>query len=407
MSRFQFVADHQSTFEVKRLCQVVQVARSSFYKWLSAAPTRAARQASDEVLAARIAAVHATDAACGAPRITAELNDGAREQERVNHKRVARVMREHHIAGIRLRRRVRTTVPDPDGQPVPDLLERDFTATAPNTKYVGDIKCRRRHLMSQLIDDHSRFAVGSHVAWGETADAAITVVDKAIAAHGVPQRLLSDNGVALNPSRRGYVGQLVAHVSALGVQAITGKPYKPTTQGKNERFHQTLFRYLDKQPMAATLGELQAQVDEFDRIYNTERPHQGLPGRITPLTAWEATPTADAPRPKPDRPRPQHEHAHEHAHAPSPRPQTLGEDTRVMRLRPNGAIRLRKVTYMVDGQRAGEEVLVIQNGDKILVTDLQGTILIEHTRPAPGINYVGNGRPRGRRPKTLEPSPMS
>ena len=77
------------------------------------------------------------------------------------------------------------------------------------------------------------------------------------------------------------------------------------------------------------------------------------------------------------------------------------------RLRPNGAIRLRKVTYMVDGQRAGEEVLVVQAGDKILVTDVQGTILIEHTRPAPGISYVGNGRPRGRRPKTLETSPMS
>ncbi|PVU83238.1 hypothetical protein DDP54_09815 [Cellulomonas sp. WB94] len=55
MSRFQFVADHQSTFEVKRLCQVVQVARSSFYKWLSAAPARAARQTADAALAARIA----------------------------------------------------------------------------------------------------------------------------------------------------------------------------------------------------------------------------------------------------------------------------------------------------------------------------------------------------------------
>ena len=71
-----------------------------------------------------------------------------------------------------------------------------------------------------------------------------------------------------------------------------------------------------------------------------------------------------------------------------------------MRLRPNGAIRLRKVTYMVDGQRAGEDVLVVQDDDKILITDLQGTILIEHTRPAPGVSYVGNGRPRGRRPKT-------
>jgi hypothetical protein len=76
----------------------------------------------------------------------------------------------------------------------------------------------------QLIDDHSRYAVASHVASGETAEGAIAVVKKAIAAHGVPQRLLSDNGVALNPSRRGVVGQLVAYVTALGVEAITASP---------------------------------------------------------------------------------------------------------------------------------------------------------------------------------------
>lgn len=107
------------------------------------------------------------------------------------------------------------------------------------------------------------------------------------------------------PSRRGFLGQLVHHVSRLGVEAITGKPYKPykpTTQGKNERFHQTLFRYLDKQPLASNLAELQAQVDTFDHIYNTERPHQGLPGRITPQIAWHATEKAEAPRPSPSSP---------------------------------------------------------------------------------------------------------
>ena len=114
--------------------------------------------------------------------------------------------------------------------------------------------------------------MGSHVAAGETAEAAIVVFDKAVTAHGVPQRLLTDNGPALNPSRRGRLGQLVEHVRVLGVETITGKPYKPTTQGKNERFHQTLFRYLDKQPLADTLAELQAQVDAFDHIYNTQRP---------------------------------------------------------------------------------------------------------------------------------------
>jgi hypothetical protein len=77
----------------------------------------------------------------------------------------------------------------------------------------------RTCVIFQLIDDHSRYAVASHVASGETAKGAIAVVKKAIAAHGVPQRLFSDNGVALNPSRRGVVGQFVAYVTALGVEA--------------------------------------------------------------------------------------------------------------------------------------------------------------------------------------------
>jgi transposase InsO family protein len=287
---------------------------------------------------------------------------------------------------------------------------RRFVYPAPNacwqldgTEYV--LTGGRTCVIFQLIDDHSRYAVASHVAWGETAEAAIVVFDKAVTAHGVPQRLLSDNGAALNPSRRGYIGQLVEHASALGVEAITGKPYKPTTQGKNERFHQTLFRYLDKQPLTDTLVELQAQVDAFDRIYNTERPHQGLPGRVTPLTAWEATPKAEAPRPKPVRPlfeRP--------ARRPRPAPRVpldLPTDTRVRKLSTSGTCRLNSVTYMVDAHRAFQQVLVVTDGDKIIVTDAHGEILAEHTRPAPGITYVGNGRPRGPRPKNPETSPKS
>lgn len=132
----------------------------------------------------------------------------------------------------------------------PRAAYRRFVYPAPNacwqldaTEYVltGGRKC----VIFQLQDDHSRLAVASHIASGETSEAALAVVAKGIAAHGVPQRLLTDNGIALNPSRRGWEGRLVTYVSSLGVEAITGKPYKPTTQGKNERFHQTLFRWLD------------------------------------------------------------------------------------------------------------------------------------------------------------------
>lgn len=274
---------------------------------------------------------------------------------------------------------------------------RRFVYPAPNACWQLDatgyaLTGGRTCVIFQLIDDHSRYAVASHVAWSETAEAAITVFDKGVAAHGVPQRLLSDNGIALNPSRRGYLGQLVKHVSRLGVQAITGKPYKPTTQGKNERFHQTLFRYLDKQPLATTLAELQAQIDAFDTIYNTERPHQGLPGRITPLAAWEATPKAEAPHPKPlfAEPVPKR-------NRPAPQPQDVPAGTRVMTLSTAGTFMLAGVYYKVDGRLACEHVLVVTDGEHITVADLDGEILIEHTRPTPGVRYVGNGKPRGPR----------
>lgn len=77
----------------------------------------------------------------------------------------------------------------------------------------------------------------------------------------------------------------------------------------------------------------------------------------------------------------------------------------------SGTIRVDKVTYKVDVAHAFRQVLIVsdgdQPGDKITVTDLDGEILAEHTRPAPGIRYVGNGRTRGIRPENPRVSPKS
>ncbi|MFI9604766.1 IS3 family transposase [Streptomyces sp. NPDC052043] len=128
---------NQFRFGVKRLCSILGIARSSFYYWRRTAADRAARQAADARLANRIRAVHReSDGTYGVPRITAELRE---EGERVNHKRIARVMRSINLAGVRLSRRHRTTVTDPAAAKAPDLIGRDFTASEPNTKYVGDI----------------------------------------------------------------------------------------------------------------------------------------------------------------------------------------------------------------------------------------------------------------------------
>lgn len=169
MSRLQFVADHCATFEVKRLCELVEIERSSYYAWLKAADGRAERAQADAHLAGRIRAVHAADSTCGAPRITAELNDGVPAGQRVNHKRVARVMRIHNIRGYQRRRKVRTTIPEPSGQKVPDLLNRDFTAPAPNRRYVGDITYLpladgSNLYLATVIDCYSRRLVGWSIA---------------------------------------------------------------------------------------------------------------------------------------------------------------------------------------------------------------------------------------------------
>jgi transposase InsO family protein len=169
VSRFQFVADHCTTFEVKRLCELVQVERSSYYAWKAAAPARAARAEADAALAERIRAAHSEDNTCGAPRITAELNDGAPAGQRVNHRRVARVMREHEIRGYQRRRKVRTTIPEPADQKYPDLLKRDFTAPAPNRRYVGDITYLpladgQNLYLATVIDCYSRRLVGWSIA---------------------------------------------------------------------------------------------------------------------------------------------------------------------------------------------------------------------------------------------------
>src|SRR5699024_6571404 len=105
----------------------------------------------------------------------------------------------------------------------PRAAYRRFVYPAPNacwqldaTEYVlvGGRKC----VIFQLEDDHSRKAIASHVAPSENGEDAVAVMRKGIAAAGVPQRLLTDNGTALNPQRRGWMSQLVAYAKTLGVE---------------------------------------------------------------------------------------------------------------------------------------------------------------------------------------------
>ena len=107
----------------------------------------------------------------------------------MNRKRVARVMREHGIRGYRKRRRVRTTIPEPADQKVPDLLGRNFTAPAPNRRYVGDITYLpiadgTNLYLATVIDCFSRRLVGWSIADHMRTDLVTDALTAAGAARG-------------------------------------------------------------------------------------------------------------------------------------------------------------------------------------------------------------------------------
>jgi transposase InsO family protein len=285
VTRFQFVADHRHAFEVKRLCQTVEVFRSSFYAWEAGAAARAARAAADAELVERIRTVHATDRAYGAPRVTAELNDGRPAGERVNHKRVARVMAENNIAGIRLRRRVRTTIPEPADQVVPDLLQRDFTADATNTVYVGDITylpCGGgQHLyLATVIDCFSRRLVG----WSIADHMRTELVTDALAAAAAERGSLtgavfhSDHGAQ-------YTARAYAELCArLGVTRSMGGVGSSADNALAESFNATLKREtLAGAPGWATPATARRAVFAWITRYNTRRRHSTC-GQLSPIT---------------------------------------------------------------------------------------------------------------------------
>ena len=136
-----------------------------------------------------------------------------------------------------------------------------------------------------LIDDHSRLHLGCDAYPRVKAADVVESFHKACELHGLPESLLSDNGaVFVGGYRKGKV-LLEYELERLGVKFKNSRPYHPQTLGKVERLHQTLKRYLAKQPAAGTLSELQEQLDAFVRYYNHIRPHRAL-HRRTPLQAY-------------------------------------------------------------------------------------------------------------------------
>lgn len=134
----------------------------------------------------------------------------------------------------------------------------------------------------EIKDDCSRTQI-ANLAWpAEDADGAWLCLTRGIEEWGKPLLVLSDNSLAFNGRAHKIVVQVEKNLRALGITPITCRPEHPQTNGKNERGHSTLRKWLRAQPPAATLAELQARIDRYQSAYNN-RPHQGLDPNQTPL----------------------------------------------------------------------------------------------------------------------------
>jgi transposase InsO family protein len=134
--RYEFIASHRNQYAVERMCRTLSVGRSGYYAWQSR-PTSARAQA-NQALVLQIREAHqASKQTYGSPRIQAVLR---RKGVVCGRNRVARLMQLHGIAARRPHRRVPlTTRRDPRAIPATNLLKRDFSASAPNRKWVTDI----------------------------------------------------------------------------------------------------------------------------------------------------------------------------------------------------------------------------------------------------------------------------
>ncbi|MGN9847559.1 IS3 family transposase [Nonomuraea sp. H19] len=282
VNRFQFVDDHRDTFGVKRLCQVIGLNRASYYKWRAGAEGRAARQAADAALAEQIRAVHTEfDGTYGSPRITAELRDKGMT---INEKRVARVMRTYAIAGTRLRRRVRTTIPEPAATPVPDLFTRDFTAPEPGRKYMGDITYLPLGdgdflYLATVLDCFSRRVVGWSIADHMRTDLVADALTMAAATRGglADSIFHSDHGAQYTSK------DYAALCRRLGVTQSMGAVGTSADNAACESFHASLKREtLQGAPHYGDAATCRRAVFRWLTRYNTRRRHSAN-GHLSPI----------------------------------------------------------------------------------------------------------------------------
>jgi transposase InsO family protein len=185
----------------------------------------------------------------------------------------------------------------PQPQKRPRSSWKRFCAELPNQCWQADVTHwrladHREVEILNILDDHSRLLITSHARPVTTGPDVVDTFVAAFQRWGTPASVLTDNGAIFTAKQRGQ-GRTALEITLgeLAIKHSRSRPYHPQTCGKVERFHQTLKKHLRAQPTAATIPELQHQINEFLTYYNTVRPHRAL-RRRTPIQAFHDRPAA-------------------------------------------------------------------------------------------------------------------
>jgi transposase InsO family protein len=273
--RWDFISAHADEFGVQRLCRVLAVSRSGYYRWIAGAEARAARQAADDALVAEIRGIHAESGETyGVLRVHADLQGSGHH---VNRKRVARLMRENGVVGRHLRRKKQTTVPDPVAPPVPDLLERDFTASRLDERWCGDITYipvgSQWLFLACVIDIRSRRVLGWSMAPHMRAELVINALQMAVAARG------GDVAGVVFHSDRGsqYTSAAFADVCGThGIRRSMGRVGSSYDNALAESLWQGLKREVMHRKTFSTMSQARLEIFQWLTYYNARRRHSAL-----------------------------------------------------------------------------------------------------------------------------------
>ena len=260
------------------LCSALGVSPSGYYAWRSRGPS--ARAVSDAALALEIRHSHARSRGTyGVPRIWADLRDAGHH---VSRKRVARLMRADHLAGVHRRRFVRTTIRDADAEPFPDLVGRDFSASGPDRLWVADITALPTRAgpcyLASIVDAWSRRVVGWSMAGHMRAELVTSALDAAIV-HRRPGTDLvhhSDHGSQYTSLAFGR------RLRESGIAASMGSVGDCYDNALAESFFATLETELIDRSVWTNVAEAKTAVFEYIEVfYNRIRRHSSL-GNLSP-----------------------------------------------------------------------------------------------------------------------------